>query len=380
MRQDIKKILIECSVIIVALAVIAVIIAASLTNGFTNLKPFENHKGVENTQESVSQDTNTDELDITEGDIVVEQMSSIIEPRVRLSSSPTVVSENCISKTLTATVYPENATNKQVDYSVAWGNAPTHGSEVVTNYVKVTQESDGHNVATVSCYKGFGSDTIIVTVTTRDGGYTAKCTVTFVGIASTMNIGSDAASLTTSTERGEYYLLGTGNTYTFNVGLDNAINEVGSKNLSVKFTAVGDLYFGNAYASSDSGYTSFDQPYTKSLNEFKDRLMTVTISDATITVKVSSTYIENFTGSSEMDEYYTGTNLYDKFVCIDEYDLIGGSGFDYDAIANENQTRLKSCYFNIEVTDSVSGLTQSIRVWAMPSVDAVVLNSSSLQF
>lgn len=380
MKENIKRILIECSVIVVALAVIAVIIAASLTNGFTNLKPFEKEEITINTQESVSQDTNTNELDITEGDIVVEQMSTIIEPRVRLSSSPTVVSDNCISKTLTATVYPENATNKLVDYSVAWGNAPTHGSEDVTNYIKVTQESDGHNVATVSCYKGFGSDTIIVTVTTRDGGYTAKCTVSFVGIASAMNISSNAASLATSTERGEYYLLGTGNTYTFNVGLDNAINEVASKNLSVNFTAVGDLYFGNAYASSDSGYTSFDKPYTKSLNEFKDRLMTVTISDSTITVKVSSTYIENFTGRSEMDEYYTGTNLYDKFIYIDEFDLIGGSGFDYDAIANENQERLKSCYFNIEVTDSVSGLTQSIKLWAMPSVDAVVLNSGSLQF
>ena len=380
MRQDIKKILIECGVIIVALAVIAVIIAASLTNGFTNLKPFENHKGVENTQESVSQDTNIDDLDITEGDIIVEEMSTTLQPRIRLSSSPSVVSENCISKTLTATVYPENATNKLVDYSVEWGTAPTHGMEDVTTYVKVTQESDGHNVATVSCYKGFGEDKIIVKATTRDGGYTAKCTVSFVGIASEMNISSTELSLANSSYRESYYLLGTGNTYTFDVNLDNAINEVGSKNLSVKVTGVGDLYFGNAFASSDSGTTSFDPPYTKSIDEFKDRLITVTLNDSTLTVKASSTYIENFVGRSEMDEYYTGTLLYDKFICIDEFDLISGSGFDYDAIANENQERLKSCYFNIEVTDSVSGLTQSIRVWAMPSVDAVVLNSSSLQF
>ena len=63
MRQDIKKILIECSVIIVALAVIAVIIAASLTNGFTNLKPFEKQEVTINVQENIhATNFNTEEI------------------------------------------------------------------------------------------------------------------------------------------------------------------------------------------------------------------------------------------------------------------------------------------------------------------------------
>ena len=92
-----------------------------------------------------------------------------------------VTSEQSVDVRIQAYVTPEDAANKEVDFSVAWGNAPTHGSEPVTNYLTVTPDSDGSTMATVSCKKAFGDDTIIITVTTRDGGFTATCTVTFEG-------------------------------------------------------------------------------------------------------------------------------------------------------------------------------------------------------
>ena len=82
-----------------------------------------------------------------------------------------------------ASVSPYNATHPEVDFTVAWGNAPTHGSEPVTDYVIVKQDADGSTKATISCKKSFDDDKIIVTVTTRDGGFTDSCTVTFIGIA-----------------------------------------------------------------------------------------------------------------------------------------------------------------------------------------------------
>lgn len=85
-----------------------------------------------------------------------------------------------------ASVSPWDAANQAVDYSIAWGVAPTHGKEAVTDYVTVTQDADGSLTATISCKKAFDSDKIIVIVTTRDGGYTAKCTVSFVGVANSM--------------------------------------------------------------------------------------------------------------------------------------------------------------------------------------------------
>ena len=90
-------------------------------------------------------------------------------------------SEQSVDVRIQAYITPDDAANKEVDFSVAWGNAPTHGSEPVTNYLTVTPDSDGSRIATVSCKKAFGDDTIVITVTTRDGGFTATCTVTFEG-------------------------------------------------------------------------------------------------------------------------------------------------------------------------------------------------------
>ncbi len=81
-----------------------------------------------------------------------------------------------------ARVTPENATNQDVDYSVAWGEGAQRSAEPVTDYLTVTQDTDGSKTATVTCKKAFGNDTIIITVTTRDGGFTATCTVVYEGV------------------------------------------------------------------------------------------------------------------------------------------------------------------------------------------------------
>ena len=79
-------------------------------------------------------------------------------------SGTTVTSPQSVDVRIEAYVYPESAANKAVDFSVAWGNAPTHGSEQVSNYLTVTPDSYGSTTATVSCKKSFGDDTIIITV------------------------------------------------------------------------------------------------------------------------------------------------------------------------------------------------------------------------
>ena len=93
-----------------------------------------------------------------------------------------VTSQNSVEVRIEATVTPANATNREVDFSVAWGDGAQRAAEPVTDYVTVTPESDGSRIATVVCKKEFGDDTILITVTTRDGGFTAICTVTFEGM------------------------------------------------------------------------------------------------------------------------------------------------------------------------------------------------------
>ena len=93
-----------------------------------------------------------------------------------------VTSQNSVEVRIEATVTPANATNREVDFSITWGDGAQRAAEPVTDYVTVTPESDGSRIATVVCKKGFGDDTILITVTTRDGGFQAICTVTFEGV------------------------------------------------------------------------------------------------------------------------------------------------------------------------------------------------------
>ena len=99
-----------------------------------------------------------------------------------------------------AYVVPENANNREVDFSVAWGEGAQRSAEPVTDYVTVTPESDGSRVATVACIKGFGDDTILITVTTRDGGFQATCTVTYEGAPSSLKFVYNNTEYSSSSE------------------------------------------------------------------------------------------------------------------------------------------------------------------------------------
>ena len=107
---------------------------------------------------------------------------------IKLSASAPMRSAtkaNAIEHTLTATVLPESADNKAVDWSVAW--AQTSNTSPVENYVTVTPKSDGSNIATVTCLQPFTGN-IIITVTTREGGFTAQCICKYVGIPTTLEV------------------------------------------------------------------------------------------------------------------------------------------------------------------------------------------------
>ena len=218
-------------------------------------------------------------------------------------TDPAVTSPQSVDVRIEAYVYPESAANKEVDFSVAWGNAPTHGSEEVTNYLTVTPDSDGSTMATVSCKKAFGDDTIIITVTTREGGYTATCTVLFTGVASGIEITSSTATKKSTSARGEYYELGTRKTYTFDIELTNAFDDV-TGNLSVtEIGGSGNMYFGSRY-SNDGGYYNYQDVYQQSLGEIAGEFITsATISGNTLTVQTGSSVLENYYSEYAYDEW-----------------------------------------------------------------------------
>ena len=297
-------------------------------------------------------------------------------------SGTTVTSQQSVDVRIEAYVYPESAANKAVDFSVAWGNAPTHGSEQVSNYLTVAPDSDGSTTATVSCKKSFGDDTIIITVTTREGGYTATCTVTFTGIASGIEITSSTATKKSTSERGEYYELGTSKTYTFNIGLTNAFNDAAG-NLSVtEIGGEGNMYFGNG-SYNDGGYINFTDMVQKSIGEFADEFITsATISGNTLTVKTGSKILENYYSSYGPDEYFITDIYYDRYVVEmnDDWSIKDSSDTFRNQNAKYNAENIGSCYFYVTVKDSISGLTETVRLWLVSSVSGVSLSQTELEF
>ena len=297
------------------------------------------------------------------------------------SSSATVTSDESVDVRIQAYVTPDDAVNKEVDFSVAWGNAPTHGSEDVTDYLTVTPDSDGSTMATVSCKKAFGDDTIIITVTTREGGYTATCTVTFTGIASGIEITSSTATKKSTSERGEYYELGTSKTYTFNIGLTNAFDDVASDLTVTEIGGEGNMYFGSRY-SNDGGYYNYEDVYQKNIGELADKFITsATISGTTLTIKTGSSVLENYYSEYAYDEwdYYYAKDAF--LVELDDYwNIKGPSDTFYNDNSKYNAQNIGSCYFYVTVKDNVSGLSETVRLWLVSSVSGVSLSETELEF
>ena len=297
-------------------------------------------------------------------------------------SGTTVTSPQSVDVRIEAYVYPESAANKAVDFSVAWGNAPTHGSEQVSNYLTVTPDSDGSTTATVSCKKSFGDDTIIITVTTREGGYTATCTVSFTGIASGIEITSSTATKKSTSARGEYYELGTSKTYTFNIGLTNAFNDAAG-NLSVtEIGGEGNMYFGNG-SYNDGGYINFSNVTQKDIGDLADEFITsATISGNTLTIKTGSKILENYYSSYGPDEYFITDIFYDRYVIEmnDDWSIKDSSDSFNNQNAKYNAEHIDDCYFYVTVEDEISGLTETVKLWLVSSVSGVSLSPSEIEF
>lgn len=111
---------------------------------------------------------------------------------------------------LTATITPENAANKAVDWSVSFVNPDSEWAtgKTVTDYVTVTPTSDGALTANVACYQAFGEQ-IKVTVMSRDNPEaTATCLVDYAERVSGYTLTLSNGGVTISSSDPEYTVTG----------------------------------------------------------------------------------------------------------------------------------------------------------------------------
>lgn len=309
-------------------------------------------------------------------------VETVSSENISVSVSPVMLAsdgDSATSKTLTATVSPSNATNKLVDWSIAWSNPSK--TETVTDYVTVTPTYDGSTIATVTCLKAFGSNQITITVTTREGGYKATCVVSFRGVASSIYLTS-AATPTSNSERGEYYLLSSKSTNTFTVNLSNVWESVGSYNLTAEIQAQGSLYFDDAFSDSFGGSTH-ENLKLHNISEYIDALgITASVSGNVVTVKTDKVLDQFFYASKAEDLDNAGYWYYGNLVWYEEW--MEGLGSYYSEEYKEggayNASHIDSCYFILKVTDTVSGLSTSVKFWVTTGVSSVSLSEDSIVF
>ncbi len=277
------------------------------------------------------------------------QLSLMMSPSI--SSTPLKGDVAEVSKTLSATVLPDSATNKQVDWEVAWGGNQTGN---VSNYITVTPESDGSTEATVTCKSPFDGEIIIV-CTTRMGNKTASCTVTFAGCPTEM----DFADYTPDEQDKSIY--GVGGNYEYDVVLSNPFGEVGSKfnNFDVVITGVGKIEVGYMEHYNQSGNdvwydTSFK---TVDIDSLKDNFITASYSSGKLRISILQDIESYYLSSAKIDGGRTRAYT-DKF---HEY--------------------VSECYFNVTVTETTSGVSKTIKAKIDPgSVVEVNISNDTLEF
>ena len=262
---------------------------------------------------------------------------------------------------VSATVYPENAQNKKVDWSVEW--ADTTKTENMSNYITVTPSSDGSTQATITCHKAFEGE-ILVTVTTREGKHSDTCVVTFLGTPTAIDVSCSEASKSNNSSIGEYYSVGSGNTYTFNITPTNSFGKVGAKcNYTYSVKSVGyivvkdqtyDTRTDEKTWVSGTGSTVDISEITK-VNQYHDSLYECSISGSQLILKINCT-LENYYEGYEREPrlvYYT--QRFQEYMS------------DY-------------WYYEITVTETNTGLTKTFRFRPVQTVTGVNLSMNEYAF
>jgi len=253
--------------------------------------------------------------------------------RLAMSSVSTLAENGSVSKEITATVLPATATNKAVDWSVEWGDGSN--TATVTDYVTVTPDSDGSTHAVVTCHKAFTGN-ILVTVTTRESGYTANCMVSFAGMPTDMSLNGNVSL------SGDAYKVGIGQTYTFDVALSNPFGSVGSQfnNMSCSVTGVGSINVGYMEHYNSSGADKWYETSNKvlTIDSIKDSFITASYANGQLTITTLKSFGSYYSAKVRLDSGRTW-GYEDKF-----------------------RSYVDDCYFSVTLQEANSGISKTVKI------------------
>lgn len=304
-----------------------------------------------------SSDVGTETPEKPEIENAVENGGSYAMPAKMAFTSDTLAAANetGVTVTLVATVEPADALDKSVDWSVNWSDDAALKESDITQYLTCTPETDGSTTATVQCKQPFGDDTIVITVTTRDGGYQANCMVTFVGIPTSMTIETDLPERTTD-DFVKYREIGVNRTGSVTVKLDNAFHSVSEmyyQQLEISCKAPKVMVCDETQTTNGAGVTTSTQDniHELDLNSVVSEFISLNVTGATFTLEANrkiETYYSSFRTSGRSIIYY------DKFLRY----LSSLEASPYFVVSVKLPGILStSAGFNLQITSSVTGVS-----------------------
>lgn len=250
-------------------------------------------------------------------------------------------------KELVATVLPESATNKAVEWSVSVETKPDEVEIDPMDYIRIlTHEGLWENRVQVLALAPFPGIEFKITCTTVVGGYTADCNVKYVGEPSVLNL------YTENTDGSRNYIstqmeLFTGNTYEMKLELDNLFSVVGSD-------------FGQfEVVESDATGTYIGEVWTTSGNTGEERTLDASEFDNLL-------YNANIEGN-----VLTLSNL--KSVVDYVKPLAPSVGIKY-------KSGVENVVFHIVIRDTVSGVSTTLYFRIYPTVTSVSLSDSTIEY
>ena len=297
-------------------------------------------------------------------------------PFITVSVSPVTIaatsSGNTLKQTLTATIQPATTENKAVDWTVAWADSSGVGD--VTDYITVTPESDGSTTATVTCYQPFTGD-IVITIITRDGGFTARCLCNYVGNPTSLVIEPTGASVVSDSEWNiRVAELQSGSIYYFDLLPSNVFGSTGST-----FTPDYDISI-QAHGGIDTHQKNYDS--SGSVTGTINANVELTVADLMDTQGYCYAYFPQ-TGGLHV---FMDVRIEDGKLKIEaredpaSFTWTTGNQLGSATCTFDGYTDDKLPYVTVTVTERNTGLIQTVHIRTVSAVQGVSLSRTRMSF
>lgn len=348
-----------------AILMLGVMVAAIMTQGFTNANPY----GWFGEKEAYKEVKAIDSVMVV--DIPENQSSNLM--------LATTASETPFASSITATVVGETE-NKSVVWNIKWKADATRKNEDVNTYISSnSQATPTGSTLNLNCLKGFEGDTIVVVATSAVADVSAECKITFDGAPTAINVSLNGHTpVRDAAWGGDMFVLETGSSYNFSLSLGNEINSVGSRygTYEIKFEAVGtfNMAFFRTYNPTSEG-SIYEVPLTLEGNTVRI-IQEEMGSDGTAEARpvVNEAYLT----FSSSEKAFSVTPLLSSSIGV-EYaagsDRGGGKGLRIKSYVDDKCPCLK-----VTIKETVSGLQKSVYIRNVTSVSSVNLNTNSIVF